>query len=173
MNRPLRFSDGPSAEVSRVVNAPASALWPYIVDIGLPARFSTEFRGAEWLHGATGASVGAEFRGTNENEMMGRWQVVCRVVELEPERVFAWEVQGREARVSLWRFTLDPVDGGTLVTQSCVLGPGRSGLTAAIERMPDREHDIIRGRLDDLAANMQRNLDGLAELTGGGRVGGD
>lgn len=167
MTPTLRFVDGPTTQVSRSIAAPASVLWPYIVDIGLPARFSTEFRGAEWLHGATGATIGAEFRGTNENGVIGRWQVVCRVVELEPERVFAWEVQGDDARVSLWRFTLEPVDGGTLVTQWCVLGPGRSGLTMAIERMPDREHDIIRRRLDDLGANMQRNLDGLAELVGG------
>lgn len=165
----LRFADGPTAEVSRVIRATASDLWPHISDIGLPARFSTEFQGAEWLDGATGPAIGAEFRGTNENPMLGRWQVTCRIVELEPERVFAWEVQGDDARISLWRFTLDPVDDGaaTRVTQWCVLGPGRSGLTMAIDKMPDREHDIIRRRLDDLSANMARNLDGLADLVNG------
>lgn len=164
MTEQLRYADGPSVEVSRVISATPAELWPYVSDIQLPARFSSEFRGAEWLDGATGPTVGARFRGTNEHPAAGTWHAECTIVECEPEHVFAWEVAGPDGVAARWRFTLAPVDRGTLVTQWCQIGPGRSGLSPAIERMPDREHDIVERRLAEHAGNMRKNLDGLAEL---------
>lgn len=159
-----RYADGPTTEVSRVIPASPSTLWPHISDINLPARFSTEFQGAEWLDGATEPAVGARFRGTNEHPAAGRWQVEVVITDCEPERVLGWEVPSDGAPASRWRFTLEPVEGGTRVTQWCQLGPGRSGLSPAIERMPDREHDIVARRLAEHRDNMLRNLDGLAAL---------
>lgn len=162
----LTMADGPTIEVSRVIDATAAQLWPLVTDIGLPARFSEEFQEAEWIDGATGAAPGARFEGTNENKYIGRWQVTCTVVEYEPERVFTWAVGDTDAPSASWRFSLEPVDGGTRLSQWVRLGPGPSGLTGAIERKPDREHDIIAGRLAALRANMQANLDGIAEIVG-------
>ena len=164
MTERLRYADGPTTEVSRTIAATPAELWPYVSDIDLPARFSSEFRGAEWLDGATGPSLGARFRGTNEHPVVGRWQVECTIVEFEPERVIGWKVAGPDGAAAQWRFTLEPVEGGTLVTQWCRIGPGRSGLSPAIERMPDREHEIVERRLAEHAGNMQKNLDGLAAL---------
>lgn len=164
MTERLRYADGPTTEVSRVIAATPAELWPYVSDIDLPARFSSEFQGAEWLDGATGPAIGARFRGTNEHPAAGRWQVECTIVEFEPERMLGWEVAGPDGAAAQWRFTLEPVEGGTLVTQWCRIGPGRSGLSPAIERMPDREHDIVERRLAEHAGNMQRNIDGLAAL---------
>lgn len=164
MTESLRYADGPTTEVSRVIPATPSELWPYVTDINLSARFSSEFQGAEWLDGATGPSLGARFVGTNEHPVVGRWQVTCTIVELEPERAIGWVVEDVDDPAARWRFTLEPVEGGTRVTQWCRIGPGRSGLSPAIERMPDREHEIVERRLAEHAANMQRNLDGLAEL---------
>ena len=39
-------------------------------------------------------------------------------------------------------FTFEPVDGGTRLTQWCRLGPGRSGLNPAIDKMPDRQQEL-------------------------------
>ena len=164
MTERLRYADGPTIEVCRTIAATPAELWPYVSDIDLPARFSSEFQGAEWLDGATGPSLGARFRGTNEHPVVGRWQVECTIVEFEPERVMGWQVAGPDGVAAQWRFTLEPVEGGTLVTQWCRIGPGRSGLSPAIERMPDREHDIVERRLAEHAGNMQKNLDGLAAL---------
>lgn len=164
MTAPLRYADGPTTEVSRLIAAPPHELWVHVSDINLPAKFSTEFQGAEWLDGATEPSLGARFRGTNEHPVVGNWQVVCTIVEYEPERVLGWAVQDPTDPAARWRFTLDAVDGGTRVTQWCQIGPGRSGLSPAIERLPEREHDIVERRLGEHAANMQRNLDGLAAL---------
>jgi uncharacterized protein YndB with AHSA1/START domain len=160
----LRLADAPTTEVSQVIAATPSQLWEFVTDINLPARFSPEFQGAEWLDGATGPSVGARFRGRNQHARIGEWQVTCTVVECEPDRVIGWAVEDVDAPAAKWRFTLEPVDGGTKVTQWCQLGPGPSGLSMVIEQMPDREHDIITRRLAEHAANMEKNLEGLAGL---------
>lgn len=160
----LRLADAPTTEVSMVIAATPGQLWPLVSDIELPARFSPEFQGAEWLDGATGPSVGSRFRGRNQHDRIGEWQVTCTIVECETERVVAWAVEDVDAPAAMWRFTLEPVDGGTEVTQWCQMGPGRSGLSTAIDQMPDREHDIITRRLAEHAANMQKNLEGLASL---------
>ncbi len=166
----LRLADGPTTEVSTVVAAPADELWPLISDINLSARFSTEFQGAEWLDGAVVPALGARFRGTNVHPAVGTWQVTCTIVEYEPGRAIGWAVHGPdglEPPAAWWRFELEPVDGGTQIVQRVQLGPGRSGLTPAIERMPDREHDIIGRRLAEHRENMDANLRGLAALFAG------
>jgi uncharacterized protein YndB with AHSA1/START domain len=161
---PYRYADGPSIEVSKVIAASPAAVWRFVSDINLPVRFSTELQRAEWTDGFDGPAVGAKFRGTNEHPVVGTWQAECTITAFEPEREFGWEVAGPGGPAAAWGFRLEPVDGGTLVTQRCRIGPGPSGLSPALERMPDREHDIIARRLGEHAANMQRNLDGLAEL---------
>ena len=60
MDQPeLHLSDCPTAEVSVLIGAPPQAVWSLVSDIQIPARFSSEFRGAEWLDGATGPAPGA------------------------------------------------------------------------------------------------------------------
>ena len=93
MTERLRYADGPTTEVSRVIAASPGELWVYVADINLPARFSSEFQGAEWLDGATEPALGARFRGTNEHPVVGRWQAECTIVEYEPERVIGWVVE--------------------------------------------------------------------------------
>jgi hypothetical protein len=44
------------------------------------------------------------------------------------------------------------------------LGPAPSGLTQAIERMPDREERIIDRRLAEHRGNMEATLRGIKEL---------
>ncbi len=164
----LRYADGPTTEASRIIDAPPERLWELVTDIQLPADYSNEFQGAEWLDGATEVELGARFLGTNENERIGRWQVTCTIVECEPGRSYGWVVGDVDEPAAAWRFELEPVEGGTRVTQRVRLGPGRSGLSPAIERMPDREHDIIVRRLDNLRSNMEANLAGFAELAAAG-----
>src|SRR3954451_1337936 len=46
----LRFEDGPGAVAEVDVDASPRAVWALVSDINLPARFSTEFLGAEWAN---------------------------------------------------------------------------------------------------------------------------
>ena len=45
-----------------------------------------------------------------------------------------------------------------------VLGPGPSGLTAVIEKMPDMESRLIRGRQKGQKENMSRTIEGIRDL---------
>ena len=66
-----------------------------------------------------------------------------------------------------WRFTLRPdgPDGaGTTLEQWMQMGPARSGLSLAIDAMPDKEAKIVFVRLRELEGCMTRNLAAIKEL---------
>jgi hypothetical protein len=42
-----------------------------------------------------------------------------------------------------------------------IIGPGPSGISAAIARMPDKEARILYRRIEEHRANMQRVVDGI------------
>ncbi len=122
-----RFVDGPSVEVDVHVEASPGRVWQLVTAISLPARFSQEYRGGEWVEGSDGPARGARFTGRNRHPAIGEWETTSVVVECEPERVFAWAVNGLENPAATWRFELEPQEHGTRLRQSARLGPGPSG----------------------------------------------
>ena len=159
----LRYADGPTTEASLVIGATPAAIWPLVTDIHLPARFSEEFQGAEWIDGAEPAR-GSRFRGTNHHPRAGEWTTESTIVEFDPERSFAWAVGFLGDIAATWRFSLEPVGDGTRLTMSARMGPGPSGLTPVIEARPDREDDIVERRLTEWKANMTATVEGMKEL---------
>ncbi len=159
-----RYADGPTAEVAIDIAAPPSTVWPLVIDVDLPARFSSEFKGGQWVEPATSASLGACFRGTNGHQMVGQWTTTCTVTDFVPESVFEWTVEDVANPVARWRFELHPISTGTRLVQWARMGPGRSGLTPAIEAKPDREEDIVARRLEQWRANMEATVDGIRGL---------
>jgi hypothetical protein len=159
-----RYADCPTTEAEIVIDAPASVVWELVTDINLPARFSNEFRGAEWLDGAKRVAVGARFRGRNEHPALGSWETVLTVVECEPERSFVYVNGEVDEPMATWRFRLERAAGGVRLTQSAQIGPARSGLSIAIDAMPDKEQRIIARRLQEFHTNMEANLAGVKEL---------
>jgi len=159
----VKYADGPSTSVEVGIEAPPSLVWPLLCDINLPGRFSEEFVRGEWID--DGPAVGATFRGHNRHEVVGEWSVVCTVTAMEPERVFEWTVGDVDFKAARWRFDLEPAgEQASRLRFSAEMGPAPSGLTPAIERMPDREEDIVARRLGEWTANMQRTVDGITEL---------
>jgi uncharacterized protein YndB with AHSA1/START domain len=164
----MRYADGPTAEVELRVDAPAERVWALVSDIELPARFSSEFQGADWLDGATSAAPGARFVGRNQHPAAGGWETTCTVVACEPERVFEWAVGDPTYPSATWRFELLPDEaGGVRLRQFARLGPAPSGLTPAIEAMPDKEERIVARRLEEHRANMLATLEGVKALAEG------
>jgi hypothetical protein len=157
----LRYADCPTTEAELVIDAPLSAVWPLVCDIQIPARFSSEFQGGHWLDGATGPQLGARFRGRNHHPARGSWETVSTVCEFEPDRVFAWAVGDPAAPAARWRFTLEPAGSSTRIRQWMQMGPGESGISELIERMPDKEHRILQRRLAEHHANMTATLAGI------------
>ena len=86
------------------------------------------------------------------------------VIECEAERVLAWAVQDPQNPTAIWRFRLEPEDGGTQLTQWMQMGPARSGLSFAIDRMPDKEQKILFVRMREFEQNMARTVEHIKKL---------
>jgi hypothetical protein len=160
----LRYRDCPTVEVDQLVAAAPAAVWTFVSDIELPARFSEEFRGASWLDGSVGPCVGARFVGRNHHPAIGDWETTSTICEYEPGRLFGWAVGDADHPSARWRFTLRPEGTGTRLTQWMQMGPARSGINQAIDAMPDKESKILHRRLAEHRANMEATLAGIKEL---------
>jgi len=165
----MRYADGPEMIVSVEIEAPVATVWGLVTDINLPARFSDEFQGAEWLDAPHGPALGATFRGRNHIQRIGGWEVVCTVTEFESERRFGWAVGDLAAPAARWRFELEPIGSGTLLRQWAHMGPGQSGLTPRIEAHPEREEAIVEMRLETWKRNMEATIGGIKALAEGFR----
>lgn len=158
----MRYADGPTTEAQTVVHAPVEVVWALVTDIDLPARFSSEFQGAEWID--DGPALGATFAGRNQHAAIGDWQTTCTVTRYTPLESFEWAVGDPDAASARWRFTLEAGIDGVVLRQWMQMGPAPSGLTPAIEAMPDKEERIIARRLSEHQVNMQATVDGVKHL---------
>ncbi|MCC2274217.1 SRPBCC family protein [Streptomyces sp. ET3-23] len=176
----MRYADGPRAECEVLVAAAPCVVWELVSDIGLPARTSPELQRVEWLDGASGPVVGARFAGFNNHPKIGDWRTVSQVVECDEERAFAWaviDVDGRFGHavddpaqaLATWRFTLEPEGNGTRLRHSVRVGPGSSGLSSIIARMPEKEEQLIAARLAELRTGIEATLNGVKSLAETGR----
>jgi uncharacterized protein YndB with AHSA1/START domain len=164
VGEPLRYADCPTTEATVHVRASPEAVWRVVTDIQLPARFSDEFQGADWLDGASQAALGARFVGRNHHEATGDWETTSTIVEFDPPRRFGWAVGDPDDPAAAWRFVLVPADGGTELSQWMRMGPARSGINIAIDRMPEKESRILERRLFEHRTNMERTLQGIKAL---------
>ncbi len=158
----LRFEDGPGVIAETDINAPAAAVWDLVSDIDLPARFSSEFLGASWASDERG--VGARFDGRNHHPAIGEWTTPCFVDAWEDRRVFGWCTSDPARPGARWRFELEPAGGATRLRFHYRIGPGRSGTSMAIDNNPGKEARVLRRRLNEVQANMQRTVDGIKTL---------
>ena len=107
--------------------------------------------------------MGARFVGHSTHRALGEWSTTSHVVECAAPRVLAWAVEDPDQPAATWRFTLEPADSGTQLTHWARVGPGRSGLSAAIERMPANEEKIVFVRLREFESGMTATLAGIKE----------
>lgn len=159
-----RHADRPGFEESVHVAASPERVWPFVSDIAFVVEASDELQAVRWTSGAGDApQVGRTFVGRNRNDYFGEWETTSTITECDAPRVFAWTVGDPDNPNTCWRFTLEPDDSGTRVTQSGQLGYGPSGLHIAIEAMPDKEERIVAGRLGEWRSAMEANLAAFKE----------
>jgi hypothetical protein len=96
------------------IAASAEHLYDLVTDVANMGRLSPECTGGAWLGGATGAAVGARFKGTNKRGMI-RWSTKNDVVAAERGKVFSFETEGSGCR---WTYTFEPDGEATVVTES-------------------------------------------------------
>ena len=163
----MKYADGPTVEVDILITAPIERVWELVSDIELPASFSSEFLGARWLD--EGPKVGARFAGRNHHDAIGDWETVSIVTRCDPPRSFAWAVSDADDPSASWWFDAAEEDGGTRLRQGMRMGPAPSGLSVAIEAMPDKEERIVARRLAEHERNMRATLEGIKRLAETGR----
>src|ERR1700688_880699 len=106
-----------------VINATPDHVYAMVADLPRMGEWSPECQRVEWEGGATGPAEGAKFVGHNRTgpRQLIRWSRHGRVLVADPGREFTFvtEEGGRES--TEWRYRFEPVDGGTLVTESYVV----------------------------------------------------
>jgi len=158
------YADTPVVAAQIDIEAPPERVWPLVSDIFLMPGLSGELQEVAWLDGVTGPAVGCRFAGRNANAALGSWETVSTVVECDEPRCFAWVVGDPGHPSTTWRFSVRPDGAGTVLEQWMQMGPGRSGLSLAIDAMPDKEQKIVFVRLRELEAAMKHNLAAIKEL---------
>ena len=158
----VKYADAPSAEVEVDIAAPPQVVWELIADINTPAAFSPELQRAEWVDGGPG--LGATFQGHNKHDAVGEWTTTSTITAYEEGSTFEWTVGDLQNKTARWRFDVAASPGGSSLRFSAEMGPGPSGLSIVIERIPDREEDIVAGRLREWTANMQSTVDGVKAI---------
>ena len=159
-----RYADNPTVETSMWVDADPARVWSLVSDIKLMPTFSSELQAVEWARGFDRPRVGARFVGHNEHQAFGRWSSTSQIVACEQPKEFAWAVGDPGNPSATWRFRLTPRDGGTSLSYWMQMGPGRSGLSVAIESMPDKEEKIVFVRMREFEAAMSKTLAGIKRL---------
>jgi hypothetical protein len=158
------YADTPAVAAQIYIEAPPERLWPLVSDIHLMPGLSTELQEVSWLDGVTGPALGHRFAGRSANAALGRWETISTIVTCDEPRCFAWAVGDPGHPMATWRFSLRPDGAGTLLEQEARMGPGRSGLSLAIDAMPDKEAKIVFVRLREWEAGLKRNLATIKEM---------
>ena len=141
--------------VTRTIAATPERLYSLISDLPQMGKWSPENNGGKWLKGATGPTVGAEFKGKNRNGWR-RWNTISTVVAADSGKEFAFDVNATGFDVARWGYRLTPVEGGTEVTEYWI--DRRSPLIAKITGMAVG----VRDRSTHNRAGMEHTLERLA-----------
>ncbi len=100
-------------------DASPQEVWDLVSDITRIGEFSPETFEAEWLDGVSEPAVGARFRGhVKRNQRGPTYWTTCKVTTCEPLESFGFAVLAGGTPLNNWRYDLEPVDGGTAVTES-------------------------------------------------------
>jgi uncharacterized protein YndB with AHSA1/START domain len=148
--QPLSEQDVPERveRVSRVVSAPPDAIFELLAD---PSKHAL-IDGSGSVIGAAAESpdrltLGSKFGMKMKIGMP--YRISNEVVEFDEPRLIAWRHVGGH----IWRYRLEPVDGGTLVTEEFDWRPARSATALKVMRAPARNRKSIEATLDRLAAH--------------------
>jgi len=145
--------------VERVIPASPDAIFALIAD---PSRHP-DIDGSGSVRGATGGAQRLGLGSTFGMSMrMGLpYRMTSTVIEFEENRRLAWQTRG-PGRIGalaggrIWRYELEPVDGGTLVRE-----------TWDIRQESAATKPVVRRAADETRKNMAATLERIEELVTG------
>ncbi|MEU7571913.1 SRPBCC family protein [Micromonospora sp. NPDC049240] len=147
-----------SVRVSRTVAAAPDRVYALVSDITRMGEWSPETYAARWRE------PGRRFTGSNRIGPFYRWRMTATVTEAVPGRVFGFTTAWPSS--STWRYELEPVDGGTRVTESMTRATPQMAAVRAVQRLvgvADRAAHLRAGMattLERLDAALRREDDG-------------
>ncbi len=137
-----------SVDVSRTVAASPERVYALISDITRMGEWSPETYAARWRE------PGRRFTGSNRIGPFYRWRMTATVTEAAPGRAFAFATAWPSS--SSWRYDLEPVDGGTRITESMTRATPQTALVRLIQNAVG-----VRDRAAHLRAGMTTTLERL------------
>jgi uncharacterized protein YndB with AHSA1/START domain len=144
--------------VERIIDAPREELWARVSDVERMGDLSPEYVGCTWRRGPTGAVVGARFRGRNANGKK-QWKTDSKITEVEPGRLFAFDVTAGPWKVARWVYRFEPTDGGCRVTETWIDQRGWVAKTLG------KPVSGVADRATHNASTMEATLERLAALS--------
>ncbi|HLR99063.1 SRPBCC family protein [Mycolicibacillus parakoreensis] len=167
-----RYADSPSVTASTRIAAAPTRVWRWVCDITVMPELSTELQSVEWTGPERRPVLGATFVGHNHNPAIGSWQAPAQIIACDENTEFAWAVGDRDNPAAIWRFRLAADDADpptTTLSYTAQLGPGPSGLSAAIEAMPEKEQKIVFVRLREFHSAITATVAAIKDLAEGDR----
>ena len=158
-----RIQDGPGVVAEIDTDARPRQVWEVISDINMPAKFSDEFAGAEWLSDDE-IAAGAIFRGRSATSDGGEWETNCIVTEWVERETFEWRTTDPENPGAIWRFDLAEQGTGSRLRFSMVIGKENNSTAPRAMADPSLENPNSFERRLIHKANMQRVLEGVKAL---------
>jgi hypothetical protein len=155
---------GTRGEASIHVSAPPEKIYDLVSDVTRMGEWSPETAKAEWIGGATGPAVGAQFKGTNKNKFV-RWTTKPRVVAADG-REFAFVVPAIVGSKDLtkWTYRFERAsNGGTDVVETFEIMNDIPGYI----NFGDRYILGIKDRKADLEQGMQQTLERIKKAAEG------
>jgi len=145
---------GTIGQASTQINASPEALYDLVSDVRRMGEWSPETRSCAWLDGATGAAVGARFKGTNARGPL-RWSTKPKVVVAERGREFAFVTDLRGNDNTKWSYRFEPTANGTTVTETFEMLSDVPKVIVVVEkyvmRVSDRKADLEKNMAETLA----------------------
>jgi len=99
------------------IDASPDVVWAMLADVERMSTWSPECYRIRWLDGATSATAGARFKGSNKSGFL-RWSMTCEVKIVDPGHQIAWSTMNGDKEVVRWTYRLEGANGGTDLTES-------------------------------------------------------
>ena len=106
-------------KVTKHINASPEVVWNLVTDLTRMGDWSPENNGGNWVKGATGAEVGAKFKGVNSNGKV-TWPTLVKVIECEPPKRFVFRLLCGPFGSVDWVYDIEPTENGCQVTESWI-----------------------------------------------------
>lgn len=153
--------EGDTVTVERVINAPASAIFEFLAD----ASKHPLIDGSGTVRGTVGEQSVPLAMGTRFGMSMKAglpYRMASEVIEFEPDRRIAWQtkapgVVGSIAGGRIWRYVLEPLDGGrTRVVEEWDISKDKQRFALRLGPLPNRTRQNMEKTLERIAALVEQ-----------------